>query len=75
MKESGIKMTRKIRDEVNINLGEGLVENVTAEVTKEITNRFERMNLILLKEKRYEEPERASSDREYREALCVELGI
>lgn len=75
--EFGIEMTKKMEREVHVmcNLSEGLVEEVTREVTNNVESRFEKLNLRLLAEKRYEDLERASKEREYREKLCREFGI
>lgn len=75
--EFGIAMSEKMEKEVQLmcNFSEGLVEEVTREVTEKVEERFERLNLSLLKAKRYEDLERASLDKAYREQLCGELGI
>jgi len=79
--EFGIRMTEQMEKEVHVmcNFSEALIEEVTEEVTEKVTgeveNRFEKMNLKLLAEKRYEELQRASEDKGFREKLLVELGI
>lgn len=75
--EFGFEMTKKMEREVYVmcNFSEGLIEEVTREVTEQVEGRFEMLNLKLLAEQRYAELEKASRDRAYREVLCQQLGI
>lgn len=65
-----IKMTRIGQKLVNAGIAEGLAEGIA-----EGEERVNRLTLLLLEDKRYEDIEKASKDREYQRQLFKEFGI
>ncbi|WP_147356283.1 MULTISPECIES: hypothetical protein [Clostridia] len=73
-----IKMTRIGQKLVSAGIAEGLAEGIAeghAEGMLEGEERVNRLTLLLLEDKRYEDIEKASKDREYQRQLFKEFGI
>lgn len=73
-----IKMTRIGQKLVNAGIAEGLAEGIAeglAEGIAEGEERVNRLTLLLIADKRYEDIEKASKDREYQRQLFKEFGI
>lgn len=69
------RVTERVTAEVTAEVTATVTATVTAAVTESVEKRFEKLNLQLLKSKRYDDLEKASQDKKYREVLFTELGI